>query len=49
VPQPIVEDVLGRANLVEWASGPYLIRLLARNAAGHDIGQCVIQITLDAG
>jgi hypothetical protein len=47
-PQPVFEDVLGRANLVEWTSGPYLIRLLARNSAGNDIGQCVIQITLDA-
>jgi len=49
VPQPVVEDVLGRANLVDWSGGPYLIRLLARDASGNDIGQCVIQITLDAG
>jgi hypothetical protein len=47
-PQPVFEDVLGRANLVQWASGPYLIRLLARDASGNDIGQCVLQITLDA-
>lgn len=48
VAQPVIEDVLGRANLVQWASGPYLIRLLARDAAGNEVGQCVIQITLDA-
>lgn len=49
VAQPVFEDVLGRANLVQWASGPYLIRLAARDAAGNEVGQCVIQITLDAG
>jgi hypothetical protein len=49
VAQPVVEEVLGRVNLVEWASGPYLIRLVARDAAGHDVGQCVIQVTLDTG
>jgi hypothetical protein len=48
-PQPVFEDVLGRANLVQWLSGPYLVRLLARDANGNDIGQCVIQLTLDGG
>jgi hypothetical protein len=49
LPQPVIEDVLGRANLVDWTRGPYLVRLLAQDAAGNAVGQCVIQITLDAG
>lgn len=47
VPQPIDEAVLGTADLSAWADGPYLARLRATDRGGSEVGQCVIQFTLD--
>ena len=33
----------------EWQSGPYLIRLTVVDDTANEVGQCVIQITLDNG
>ena len=46
IDQPVRDGFLGDANLSQWASGPYLIRLTAVNTAQSEIGQCVIQVTL---
>jgi hypothetical protein len=48
-PQPVINGDLGAADLSQWASGPYLVRLRAMDRAGSDVGYCVIQITLDNG
>lgn len=45
--QPIVEAALGTADLSAWSDGPYLARLRAIDRAGVEVGQCVIQFTLD--
>lgn len=47
VDQRIVDGLLGSANLEQWASGPYLIRLTTVNENGYDTAQCIIQITLE--
>ena len=47
VDQRIVDGLLGSANLAQWASGPYLIRLTTVNENGYDTAQCIIQITLE--
>lgn len=47
VPQAVEDGFLGEANLSQWESGPYLIRLTAVDAAQNDIAQCVIQVTLE--
>lgn len=45
--QPIVNGVLGTADLSQWQGGPYLVRLRAQSAGGSEVGVCVIQVTLD--
>lgn len=47
VPQPVIEAELGAADLSQWADGPYLARLRALDAQDREVGQCVIQFTLD--
>ena len=47
VDQRIVDGLLGSANLEQWASGPYLIRLTTVDENGYDTAQCIIQITLE--
>lgn len=47
VAQPVNEAALGTADLSAWADGPYLARLRATDRGGIEIGQCVIQFTLD--
>lgn len=47
VDQPVRDSFLGNVNLSQWASGPYLIRLTVFNTAQSEIGQCVIQVTLN--
>lgn len=46
IDQPVNNSFLGNADLGEWASGPYLIRLTAVNQQGSTTGSCVIQVTL---
>jgi hypothetical protein len=46
IEQPVNNSFLGSANLSEWASGPYLIRLTAVSQQGNTIGTCVIQVTI---
>jgi hypothetical protein len=46
VNEPVNEDFLGQANLQNWASGPYLVRLTAVDTNDNETGICVIQITL---
>lgn len=45
--QPVIDGLLGGANLEQWQPGPYLIRLTAVNSDGFDISYCIIQITLE--
>lgn len=45
--QPIVNGDLASADLSQWATGPYLVRLRALAGNGEELGQCVIQVTLD--
>ncbi len=45
--QPVVNGDLGQADLSQWATGPYLVRLRALDPAGTELGVCTIQITLD--
>jgi hypothetical protein len=45
--QPIVNGDLARADLSQWETGPYLVRLRALDVNGAELGQCIIQITLD--
>jgi hypothetical protein len=47
VDQAINNSSLGRANLQNWASGPYLIRLTAVDINGNQSNICVIQVTLN--
>ncbi len=47
VNQRIIDGLLGSANLEQWETGPYLVRLTAVNNNGFDISQCIIQITLE--
>ncbi len=47
IDQPVRDNFLGNVNLSQWANGPYLIRLTAVNATQSEIGQCVIQVTLN--
>ncbi len=47
IDKAVTDSFLGNADLSEWASGPYLIRLSAVDADGNDTGACVIQVTLD--
>lgn len=47
IDRPVVNSFLGNANLGEWQSGPYLIRLTAVDHDGATTGSCVIQITLN--
>lgn len=46
-PQPIINGDLAQADLSQWQVGPYQVRLRALDAGGVEIGQCVIQMTLD--
>jgi len=46
IDQPVNDSILGSANLSQWESGPYLIRLVVINQDGADVGICVTQITL---
>lgn len=45
--QPIINDDLGQADLSQYQPGPYRVRMRALDAGGLELGQCVIQITLD--
>lgn len=47
VPQPIVNGDLGQVDLSQWQVGPYRVRLRALDAGGTELGQCLIQMTLD--
>ncbi|MCP4427444.1 MAG: hypothetical protein GY803_23390 [Chloroflexi bacterium] len=47
VDQPVRDGFLGNVNLSQWANGPYLIKLTAVNTTQSEVGQCVIQITLN--
>ncbi len=47
VNQPIVNGDLGQADLTQWQPGPYRVRMRALDATGNELGQCIIQITLD--
>ncbi len=47
IDQPVQNGFLGNVNLSQWANGPYLIRLTAVNTTQSEIGQCVIQVTLN--
>lgn len=47
IDKPVIDSFLGNANLQEWASGPYLIRLVTVDVDGSETGACVIQVTLD--
>jgi hypothetical protein len=47
IDQPVRDGFLGNVNLSQWANGPYLIRLTAVNIAQSEVGQCVIQVTLN--
>ncbi len=47
IDQPVRDGFLGSVNLSQWANGPYLVRLTAVNTAQSEIGQCVIQVTLN--
>ena len=47
IDQPVDDGILGSANLSQWESGPYLIRLVVVNQGGADVGICVTQITLN--
>ena len=47
IDQPVRDGFLGDANLSQWGNGPYLIRLTAVNSAQSEVGQCVIQVTLN--
>jgi len=38
---------LGQADLTQWQPGPYRVRMRALDATGNELGQCIIQITLD--
>ncbi len=49
IEQPVTDSFLGNANLGEWRSGPYLIRLTVVDDTFNETGQCVIQITLNNG
>ena len=44
--QPVSDGFLGQADLGQWESGPYLVRLTAVTR-DNAINQCVIQITLN--
>jgi hypothetical protein len=45
--QPIINGDLASADLSQWETGPYLLRLRALDLNGTELGQCIIQITLD--
>jgi len=47
IPQPIINGDLGQVDLSQWQVGPYRVRLRAIDAGGVEIGQCLIQLTLD--
>lgn len=47
VNEPVTEGYLGQANLQNWASGPYLVRLTAVDINDNETGICVIQVTLN--
>jgi hypothetical protein len=47
ITQPVNDGFLGNANLSQWANGPYLVRLTTLNTAGHELYQCIIQISLE--
>lgn len=47
IPQPIINGDLGNVDLSQWQVGPYRVRLRAIDAGGVEIGQCLIQMTLD--
>ena len=47
IDQPVINSFLGNANLGDWESGPYLIRLTAVDGSGATTGSCVIQVTLN--
>lgn len=47
VNQPIINGELGQADLTQWQPGPYRARIRALDANGNELGQCIIQITLD--
>lgn len=46
IPNRVREGILGDANLSQWESGPYLIRLTAVDPDGNPTNICVIQVTL---
>lgn len=45
--QPIINGDLGQVDLTQWQPGLYRVRLRALDASGVDLGQCIIQMTLD--
>jgi hypothetical protein len=45
--QPIINGDLASADLSQWETGPYLLRMKALDLNGAELGQCIIQITLD--
>jgi hypothetical protein len=45
--QPIINGDLGQADLSQWQPGPYRVRMRALDVVGAELGQCIIQITLD--
>ena len=47
VDQTVNESVLGQANLQNWSSGPYLVRLTAVDSNNNESDICVIQVTLN--
>ena len=47
VNQPVVEGSLGQANLQNWSTGPYLVRLTAVDILNNITNICVIQVTLN--
>ena len=47
IDQPIINGDLAQADLSQYQVGPYRVRLRALDTNGAELGQCVIQITLD--
>ncbi len=46
-PQPVINGDLAQADLSQYQAGPYRARLVAMDAAGGEVGACVIQFVLD--
>lgn len=43
---PVIDGILGQADLSGWTPGNYMVRLIVSNEGGGEAGQCLIQILL---